>query len=138
MVRNLLVSVRMQFRSLASLSGSGFSVVVSCGVGHRRGLDIVLMWLWCRLAAVALNGRLAWEPFSGAALKKKQQKQKVGLTCLPWLPRLGFLKHHRISQWPETQPRVCRGQCEMCQKRASCMSGCRGLREGKAAHTAAW
>ena len=27
---------------------------VSCDVGLRRGLDPALMWLWCRLAEVAL------------------------------------------------------------------------------------
>ena len=27
---------------------------MSCGVGHRLGLDLVLLWLWHRPAAVAL------------------------------------------------------------------------------------
>ena len=27
------------------------AVAMSCGVGHRHGLDIALLWLWCRLAA---------------------------------------------------------------------------------------
>ena len=26
---------------------------MSCGVGHRLGLDMVLLWLWCRLVAAA-------------------------------------------------------------------------------------
>ena len=36
------------------------------------------MWLWCRLAATALIGPLAWElPYAaGAALKGQKQKQK--------------------------------------------------------------
>ena len=25
----------------------------SCGVGHRCSLDLVLLWLWCRPAAIA-------------------------------------------------------------------------------------
>ena len=29
--------------------GQGSGIVVSCGVGHRCGLDPVLLWLWCRL-----------------------------------------------------------------------------------------
>ena len=33
------------------VKGSG--VAVSCSVGHRRGLDLVLLWLWCRPAAAA-------------------------------------------------------------------------------------
>ena len=42
------------------------------GVGRRRGLDPVLLWLWCRLAAVAPIGPLAWEPpyAAGTALEK--------------------------------------------------------------------
>ena len=52
---------------------------MSCGVGHRHGLDPVWLWLWCRLAATAPIGPLAWEPpyAAGAALEKaKRQKKK--------------------------------------------------------------
>ena len=35
---------------------------MSSGVGHRRGSDLELLWLWCRPAATALIGPLAWEP----------------------------------------------------------------------------
>ena len=28
--------------------------LVSCGVGGRRGSDLALLWLWCRLTAAAL------------------------------------------------------------------------------------
>ena len=51
---------------------------MSSGVGHRCGLDPVLLWLWCRLAAVAPVRSLAWEPphAVGMALKSKKQKQK--------------------------------------------------------------
>ena len=28
--------------------------VLSCGVGQRRGSDLVLLWLWLRTAAVAM------------------------------------------------------------------------------------
>ena len=35
---------------------------MSCGVGHRLGLDLVLLWFWGRPAAVALIGPLDWEP----------------------------------------------------------------------------
>ena len=55
------------------------SVAVSCGVGHRRGSDLALLWLWCRLATTALIGPLAWEPpyAMGEALEKaKRQKKK--------------------------------------------------------------
>ena len=50
---------------------------MSCGVGRRRGLDMALLWPWCRLAAVAPIGSLAWEPpcASGVALKRQTNKQ---------------------------------------------------------------
>ena len=34
--------------------GRGSGVAMNCGVGHSRGLDPVLLWLWCGSAAVAL------------------------------------------------------------------------------------
>ena len=47
---------------------------MSCGVG----LDPELLWLWCRPAAVAPAGPLAWQPpyVVGAALKSKKKKKK--------------------------------------------------------------
>ena len=54
---------------------------MGCGIGHRRGLDLVLVWLslWYRLAAAALIQPLAWElpDPAGAALKTQQQKKEV-------------------------------------------------------------
>ena len=49
---------------------------MSGGMGHRHGSDPVLLWLWCRPAAVAPTGRLAWElPYAaGMALKSKKRK----------------------------------------------------------------
>ena len=51
-----------------------------CGVGRRRSLDLVLLWLWCRPVATVPIGPLAWEPpyAVGAALMrpKKQTKKK--------------------------------------------------------------
>ena len=51
---------------------------MSCGVGCRHGLDLALLWLWCRLAAVALIRPLAWEPpcAAGVALKRQKTKKK--------------------------------------------------------------
>ena len=52
---------------------------MSCGVGHRLGLDLALLWLWYRLAAVGLIRPLAWElpQAVGAALKSKKTKTKT-------------------------------------------------------------
>ena len=41
---------------------------MSCGVGHRHGSNLALLWLWCGPAAVAPIQPLAWEPH-----KKKQK-----------------------------------------------------------------
>ena len=40
----------------------------------------MLLWLWCKLAAVALIQHLAWElPYAaGATLKKKRRKKEKG------------------------------------------------------------
>ena len=53
---------------------------MSCGVGHRLGLDPVLLWLWRRPAATAPIRPLTWEPphAAGAAQEKaKRRKKKV-------------------------------------------------------------
>ena len=52
---------------------------MSCGVGRRRGSDLLLVWLWCRPVATALIRPLAWEPTYGvgAALKNKDKKKKI-------------------------------------------------------------
>ena len=51
---------------------------MSCGVGHRCGLDLVL-WLWRRPVAIAPIGPLAWVPpyATGAALKRQKKKKKL-------------------------------------------------------------
>ena len=53
-------------------------MAMSCGVGHRRGSDSVLLRLLCRLAATAPIGPLAWNPpyATGAALGKTEKKKK--------------------------------------------------------------
>ena len=54
--------------------GQGSGIAMSCGVGCKCHLDPALLWLWCRLAAVAPIHLLAWElPYAaGAALKRKK------------------------------------------------------------------
>ena len=49
---------------------------VCCGIGYRCGLDLALLCLWCRSAAITLIRPLAWElPYaSGVALKKRKKK----------------------------------------------------------------
>ena len=52
-------------------------VAMSCGGGHRHGLDPTLLWLWHRLAAITPIRPLAWEPpcAAGVALKRPKNKK---------------------------------------------------------------
>ena len=63
-----LVSMRMWVQSWPR-SVSGVAVIYS--VGCRGSSDPMLLWLWCRLAAIAPIQPLAWElPYAmDAALK---------------------------------------------------------------------
>ena len=67
--------MRRQALSLALISGLRIWCFpeLSCVVGCRDGLDLVLLWLWCRPVATALIRPLAWEPpyAMGGALGKK-------------------------------------------------------------------
>ena len=47
---------------------------MSCSVGRRGSWDLALLWLWRRLAAVALIRPLAWEPPYAVGLALKRQK----------------------------------------------------------------
>jgi len=58
--------------------GKRSAIAMSCGVGHRHGLDPALLWLLHRLVAAAPIPPLTWElPYAiGIALKTKQNKTK--------------------------------------------------------------
>ena len=51
---------------------------MSCGVGHRHGSDLALLWLWCRLEAAALIRPLTWELAlaAGVSIKRKRKRKK--------------------------------------------------------------
>ena len=55
---------------------------MSCGVGRRCGSDLVLLWLWCRPAALTLIRPPAWEPpyAAGAALKRPNKKERKAVS----------------------------------------------------------
>ena len=51
---------------------------MSCGVVCRRGLDLVLLWLWCRPAAEVPVRPVAWElPYVGGVSLKRQKKKNI-------------------------------------------------------------
>ena len=49
---------------------------MSCSVGCRGSSDPVLLWLWYRLAAIALIQSLAWKPPYAMSVALKRQKKK--------------------------------------------------------------
>ena len=75
---NWLASMRTQVWSLAFLGGFRIQCCHELWCGHRRGLDLAVLWLWYRLTATALIWPLAWEPpyATGAALKRQKTKKK--------------------------------------------------------------
>ena len=47
---------------------------MSCGVGHRCSSDLVLLWLWCRLA---VEWTLAWEcPYAMGVVQRRKKDKK--------------------------------------------------------------
>ena len=56
-------------------------VAASYGTGQRCGLNLALLWLWCRPAAEAPIGPLAWEPpyAAGETLKKKKKSTEASI-----------------------------------------------------------
>ena len=75
-----LGTMRFRVQSLALLSELRIQHCheLWCSVGRRHGSYLVLLWLWCRLAAVAPVRPLVWEPpyDTCAALRRKKTKKK--------------------------------------------------------------
>ena len=82
---------------------------MSYGVGHRCGSGPTLLWLWCRLAAIAPIQSLAWElPYAvGMALKKenrkKKKKKKLKLELKSEVPCLGNTERPCYSKNKKTK-----------------------------------
>ena len=59
--------------------GWGSGVAASCGVAHQCGWDPVLLWLWCRPAAVAPIWPLAW---TSICFRYSPRKKKIICLCV--------------------------------------------------------
>ena len=56
---------------------------MSCGVGCRHGLDLVMLWPWRRSVATALIRPLPWKPpYAASAALKRPKKKKKKIGCL--------------------------------------------------------
>ena len=90
--------MRLGFDPWPCSVGWGYGIAVSCGVGCRCSSDPELLWLWCRPAAAAPIGPLAWEPpyATGVALKK------INKICVEWKYSLGHqwvTLLHTLQYW---------------------------------------
>ena len=61
----------------------GSSLSTSCSIGRRHGLDLALLWLWRRPAAIAPIQPIASElPHTAGSALKKQTNKKTRLCIL--------------------------------------------------------
>ena len=86
---------------------------MSCCVGRRHVSDLALLWLWRRLAAIALICPPAWKPpyAMGAALKQpKKKKKKVTIYIYVYICIIciisvfkGCHEYHKIKMYAVSQ-----------------------------------
>ena len=73
---------------------------MNCGVGCRRGLNLALLWLWCRPVATGPIGPLAWKPPYAIEValemakktkrkKKKEKKEKISFLFFLFMATYG-------------------------------------------------
>jgi len=63
-------------------------------------LDLALLWLWYRLAAVALMRPLAWEPqYATDAVLKSKNKMKQNKTKTKNKTKKNLIGIHEDSDW---------------------------------------
>ena len=80
---------------------------MSCGVGHRCGLDLALLWLWCWLeATVSIIRLLAWQlPYAvDAALKRPKKKRSGSSVTLTLSPFPTYSVLSVLASLPHMEP----------------------------------
>ena len=83
-----LGTMGLQVRSLTSLIGLRIQHCPELWyIGPRHSSDLALLWLWCRLAAVAPIRPLAWTPLyaMGAVLKIQKMKKNSDIMKVSFL-----------------------------------------------------
>ena len=56
---------------------------MSCGVGCRLSLHLILLWLWCMLEATDLIRLLGWDPPYAVGVALKQTNSDLLIQSLP-------------------------------------------------------
>ena len=86
---------------------------MSRDVGRRHSLDLALLWLWCRPAAITPITLLAWEPPDamggyGPKKTKRQKKKKTKNKLSSGVPAVAqLLKDLALSlQWLGVKTRI--------------------------------
>ena len=71
--------------------------------------DLELLWLWCRPAATALIGPLAWKPpyAMGTALEDKKTKKKNAWIKKMWYVCVHIYTHTHVYTHMHTYTHIC-------------------------------
>ena len=84
---------------------------MSCGIDYRHSLDLVRLWsVWCRSAAAAPMGPLAWElPYAAGRALKKKKKKILTIICkerkeMPQNPFVDLFPSWFYLAWPTFSP----------------------------------
>ena len=77
----------------------GFGIALSYGVGRSCGVDLVLLWLWCKPAAASLIQFLAWElPYTRDTAPKSKKLKKNCFSVRPSKGRAHGLGHSKTEE----------------------------------------